>query len=687
MTKKLHFFILDIAFIIAIVLIIYHVIDFKFGWYFLAGDFRFNIFKELQADFFLRLISSKISTNNFIHVPFYSAYLFLQHVPYFYILIYIFFGIPILIFLSTKYILLKAAHAKNNIFYNLFFSSLAFYVAINSAVFDRYIHWTILHGTIFFPIFLYIYFRYLREKKNLNKYLLLLPLLLYFGAMTPQLVVVYFFATLIMWVGWLLLYNNIRFKTYLIRGALTLTGAVISFFHIVFPTLIGYAQAKSDYEGIITGKILAYFAKNSSIYSAISGTNFFDPLIKPPSILTAGFLIFLLCLILLTVNKKNNKINSILLFSILSIMIIITGYPTFYYIFDFMKNTPLEDFFWLAKDPNMYYTFFIILVVFLLGRLAVFSNLKKRYLISFSIFIVLLNLLIILRTDKKPFNEYYQFVKIPIEYTVLGNYLEKDPGRNLWLPSDTYVGKNFSGKMIIFPSPSWWVTKNKELVYYSTPDYKKLIMTIDNEIYEKNCKNVYFLDWIIAAQNLNIIIDRNIESKDLPKEYDVESKLKKITSCIAKLQGLYKFKTIGNIDVYKSKLKLGKGIYEYKGGIEGLNKFLKKNPSNILYETSRKESIKKVEIDSYTILNESYDKNWLDKSGNSALYKINLVSMLFASDKNNEFHYRGASGFQKAVLAQQFLLLIFVFLSLVYFLKRNPKSNKKANIKVNKFIS
>lgn len=672
--KNKIFLLIDIIFLLIIAITINYVIDFQYGKYFLAGDFRFNIYyKELQGDYILHMISQKYSMNNFIHLPFYSVYLFLQYIPYKYILIYIFFIIPILIYLSTKYILLKTTHIKGKIVYNILFSSLAFYVAINPPLFIRYIHWTILHGIIFFPIFLYVQYKFLMDKKVINKFLFILPLLIYFGAMTPQLVVVYIIASIFMFTS-LLFFLKTNLLQYTLKGGMLFISGIFSFLHVIYPSLLGYIQAKSDYEGVTEGWILAYFAKNSNLYSAISGTNFFEPLLEYPLIISTGFVIFILCLFLLVIIKKSNIVNLILLLSSIILLIIVSGYPVFSFIFDLLSKTYISHLLWLAKDPNMYYLFFIILVVLLLVRLIVFSSIKKKYIFIFSFLIVISNMVFILGSDKKIFNEYYPFIDIPKEYFSLAVLLENDNGRNYWLPSDTYIGKTFSKKMIIFPSPSWWATKNKELVYYSTPTYQNLMKTIDYEIYDNNCKAIYFLDWIVAAQNLNLIIDHNSVNTTEINAPDTKSRMRKAEACIRKLPNIYKYMSVGRIDIYKSKLKLGKNIYEYEGNIDRLNKFLKKNPSNIIYKFSYQEKIRKLDISAYSILNESFDKNWLDEDNKSTLYKVNLASMLFEGT-NQKFHYRGESEFEKVVNFQKFMLVFFVILAILYLCRTKNRNH------------
>lgn len=665
---KINYFLAsDILSIVLIILVVQWFTQFKWGEYLFTGDFRFNIFQNMIDDQYLSLISNQFSSNNFIYLTFYSIFYLFQFIPYQYVVLYLLHGIPILLFLSMKYVLLKIIHYKrNNFVIYLFVSSIALYYAINPALFLRYVHWTILHSNMLLPLFIYLLFKFLQNKNLLGWYFFLLPLVAFFGAMVPHGVVVYALAALVLYISVYFIYRP-SIKKYLIKGILLSCIYLLSFIHIIYPVLIGYGQTKSSLESASKSYFMAFFSRNSNIYTSISGTNFFDQLISYPSSLSIGLLMFLLVILFFIFKNSRNKINFVLFLSILLSLIFITGYKTFGDIFDLLNLTYITHLLWLVKDPNMYYLVFLILLSFLFTRVVVFSSISKFFILILSLLLISLNLNFILKSEKTHFNNDFDFVKVPDEYLTLSDRLEKDKGRNFWYPNNVYVSKNFSKDVICFPTPQLWLTRNKELLSYLNPDYKNLVNIISTEIYENKCKNINFLDWIISAQSLNVILDKNsVNNRSCPKDNTAE-KIKLASSCMSQLPNIYKYKTIGNIDIYKSKLLIKDSLYTYEGDVSGLDKYLKNNPVNIIYKESKAEKIQKIDLTSFSILNEAYDKNWLDENNKPPLYKANIVSMLYEG-QNRKFHYRGESEFQKIVSIQKALLvlsgLLFIILSI-----------------------
>lgn len=657
---RLKYFILDLLFILGIIATVYFFVDFRFGQYLFTGDFRFHIDKALIGDQFVRLVSDKFSNNNFVFLAFYPLYFFLQFIPYHYILVYIFFGIPVFLFLSTKYILTKFSNFNyNNILLYLFISSLAFYFAINPSLFNRFGHWPVLHGTIFFPLYIYCLYKYFCKKASLNKFFWLLPLLLFLGAITPHLIVVYLIASTLLYFSTFFICRK-NPKQHLSKGFLLFCGALVSFFHILYPALIGQGRTKSLLESATTSNILSSLARHSNIVSAISGTNYYYELIKFPTELSVGFLIFLLSLFLFLTRKEKDRINALFLLLSLTILIVVTGYGSFKFVLDFFNQRFLSQFTWLVKDPNMYYLFFLLPVLLLLTRLisSAHVQIKKPCLVLFAFLFLGLNIIFTFSSDRSDFNKFYDFINLPEEYFTLAEELKDGSARNLWLPSGVYISKNFSDEITYFPSPSLWLTKNKELTP-STPEYASLISFIESQIYNEDCENINLLNWLIAVQNLNIIIDRNSVNNPLTDDYSIEPKIKKLQICLEKLPNAYKYKTIGNIDIFKSNLELQQVLYSFKGPLDSLNSFLEINPVNIVYQPSEKGEVETIQM-SHAVLNESYDENWLDLNNNPAKAKVNFASMLF--DDDQEFHYRGERQFLKIVAAQKIILVFFVIL-------------------------
>jgi len=663
-SNKSIYILIDLLFILGIVAIIYYFVNFKFGHYLFSGDFRFHINKELIGDQFLGLISTKFSNNNFVFLSFYSLYYFMQFIPYYYILVYIFFGIPILLFLSMKYVLLRITNYEyDRIAVYLFICSLSFYYAINPALFSRFHHWPILNSFVLFPPYIYFLYKYLQEGTYFNKYLWTLPLLLFVGAASPYSVLVYFMTSVILYITVLIVYKmNIR--EYLAKGVLILISAVIPFLHIIYPAIIKQGAIRAPWEAITSTAVLYSLSRNSNIITALSGTNFHEDVVKFPITLSVGFLIFILTVLFYVASKKPNKLNTILLSYSLFSLIIIAGYRTFSYIFDTVSGTFISNVIWIVKDPNVYYLVLVLLLCFLLSRLVVFSKTKTPYILFMAFSVIFLNIIFLFSANRGQFNrEHIHFIDVPKDYFVLANTLENNMGRNLWLPYGIYTTKNFSEDITYFPSPSLWLTKNKELTY-STAEYKNLIDSIEHEIYDNKCRNVHFLNWIIAVQNLNVIIDKNSVDDNFPLPQGTERKLKTAEKSITKLPNIYKYRSIGNIDIYKSNLQIKDELYTYTGDINDLNEFLKDNPVNIIYEPSTKTSVQRIAMP-YTILNESYDQNWLDSNGKPPKYKVNFASMLFEK-KNQTFSYRGEFGLKRVLIIQKVLLLIFAFLAILY---------------------
>ena len=507
--NKIIYPIIDLVFIIIITAIIYFFIEFKLGQYLFSGDFRFHINNDFVGDQFLSLVSKRFSSNNFVFLAFYPIFYLLQYVPYHYMLIYVFFGIPIGLFLSIKFVLTKLTSFKyDNIQFYLLISSISSYVAVNPSLFSRFPHWPILHGAIFFPLYMYLLYKYLQKNNFLNQYLWMLPIMLFFGAITPHLVVIYFASSILLYLTVLFAYKKKLWK-YLIKGFLIALTSIVSFLQVLYPIAIGYGRVKSAVEGETTSYVFSSLARNSNVFSAISGTNYYEGLIEFPVDFSAGFLIFLLSIFFLLIYKKRDKLTTILIFFTLLGLIDVAGYPAFSWIFDLLGQTFISDLLWIVKDPNTYYLFFLMILVLLFARLVAINQVKKPYMLSMAIVILVFNIVFLFGSDRTSLiKQNIQFVDLPKEYLALANTLRKDPRRNLWLPSEIYVSKSFSKEIHYFPSPPYWLTSNKEL-FEATKDYKNLIDTIEEEIYEKECTNINFLNWIIAAQNLNVIIDRN----------------------------------------------------------------------------------------------------------------------------------------------------------------------------------
>lgn len=673
-SKKYTYLIVDLLFIIIIILIVYLFIDYQFNKYLQTGDFRLHLDKDVIGDQFLNLISKRYSNNNFPFLSFYSVFYFLQFVPYHFAIIYIWFGIPTLLFLSLKHTLLRIIHFKDDkIIIYIFAASLSFYFAINPLFFQRIGHWTILHGTIFLPTYVLFLSQYLKNKFIINRNLWILPILLYLGAVTPQLIVFYFISSIVIYIAVSLISKNIS-GNYFFRGFVVLFISFFPFSHIVYPILIGYGQTRAAWEGTTTGNVLYSLSRNSNILTAISGTNFFENSIKFPLGIGTGFLIFFVCMTFYLRKKIIDKLNIILMLCILFLLVLSTGYRSFSSLYDAMSITFIRNFLWVLKDPTNTYWLFLIPLFILFSRLIAFSNTKNIYVFFISLLIVLSNISFLYFCDKNYYKRsFYRFVEIPKEYFMVRDILKDDNGRNLWLPYEIYRNKFFSKGLIYFPSPFHWLTKNKELTD-STKDYRNLISIIESEIFDYNGKNTYFLNWIIESQNLNIIIDENSIRNPTVSE-NVKRKLKIAKRCMDSLPNVYKYFENGGIIIYKSNLILNDKYYViYKGQPNScfLNELLRYNPCHVIFtdeeggETNKSFMIKNIESDGFfTILNESFDENWLNFSHVGPKCKVNFASMLFEGE-NKGFYYRGEMGFKIIVTIQKIILLGFFIVYILH---------------------
>lgn len=669
--ELLYYFITEVFFLLAIFVTIYSFVDFRYQEYVFAGDFRLHIFKEFAGEHFLFLMSDKYSTNNFVYSSFHSIYSILQFVPYHLAITYVFFGIPLVLYFSLKFFLIKSTHffeKINRLDVYILYSGLAFYFAVNPALFDRYVHWPILQSLAILPIFVYFSHKFFLQDRVLNRYLLLLPPLLYFGAVTPQLVIFYIVASGLVLLDYLLQH---KFTPSALFGKMLMffLCGVLVFCHTFYLIFSGYGVTKSFFESEITTDILSILSKKSSVYSAVSGTNFYDSLVDPFP-LSVGFVVFLFSIFLMSRSSSVNRRIQLLFVVVLSAFVLVSGNDVFPQLFNFFDHTAIRNFFWIVKDPNMYYLLLlfplILLFVSLFRRDRLFE--KGKFVLFLGVFIFLMNFLNINFLNKEKFNQYFDFVDIPKEYMTLADELADDKGRNLWLPYDWYVQKNFTRGQTHFPTPAFWLTKNKELIDFNA-EYRDFIMLFQKEIYEKKCKNIYFIDWIIATQNLNIIIDKNSVNHEILNINDIEDKAILTEQCMQSLPHVYEYKNIGNILVYRSSLDSFDDIKFYKDvqNIDNFNSFLKDNLANIVSDPNVN-----LEED-YSILNEAYDLNWRSSIGQAPVYRINMFSMAFAG-KTDRFYYRGEAMFQRIVFLQKVVIGICVLVFLIIFFRKNRYS-------------
>ena len=672
MIKRYSSLLIDLLFIALILFIVYYVMDYHFGRYFLAGDFRLHIDKNHISEYFTHIFSTRFSVNTFMYIPFYSLFLVLQLIPYQLVLVLIFFGIPIALYLSMKTVLFMISEKRPLSWQlNLFLSSLAFYYAINPALFDRYVHFTILYGAIFFPLYLLCFYRYLRSKAIFNKYLFATPVLLFFGNVTPQLFVLYVSASVLLFIiSILTVLKKDKYVQLIKKGVLLALLCLITLLHIITPIFSGFLITKSLHESSTTEAILMRLSDKSNIISSISGTHQFNALLEFPVIISSGLIIFVLFLLTAIKKKAKYRNDLMLLVGTSILLVILVGYGTFPKIYQIIEKTSLNQLLWLVKDTSTYYVFFVALIVSFVGKNIFYLTKRTKKILLLGILIAISNIGFILATNKQAFNEYYQFLNIPKEYFKLSDGLANDPDRNLWLPPQAYVTKTFTKDMTHFPSPAFWLTKNREITYMTT-NYQDFLSFIDKEIYFKKCKDKALLSWLIGVQKINVIIDNNSINNPKLGDSTTEEYISIANKCLKNLNDVYLYKSYGNMDVYKSRLAVSPEVVEFKGSIEQLDRFVKDNKVNVIYSDSGKEKINHLGSN-FTVLNESFDLNWLSQENERAINRVNFSSMLFKG-KGERFHYKNSSLFESIVMIEKLFVGIFFILFIIYAKKEFAK--------------
>ena len=653
--EKFEPLIVDGLFLILIVLTVYLFVDYRWGHYLLSGDFRFSVWPEVRGDQFLHLVSEKYSNNNFVFLSFYPVYWLSQFVSYNLWLAGVIFLLPVLAYLTSKYVLVEITRSNNLSKEKLIFIRvLAFLYAINPSLFDRYGHWPIVYSAALYPLYIYILYRYLVNNKIISKYVLLLSPLLYISAIGPQSYVIYTISAIALY---MYVYTQKKrfFKSYLLKGAIIFIASLISFVHVIYSILIGYGVTRSRLESDTTSSVLYELSKNSNIFTGISGTSYYAELIKFPFPISTIYIVFCL-LVFILLFYKHKKNDLMLIIGMLSILGIVSGYKTLFWVILLVKDTVFGHFLWLIKDPNMYYQYFLFYLIALTARAFTAVNINKRGLWLVSIIIILAHLVFYIFTDKSTYRNFYHFVKIPPRYEYLASSLATDSGRNLWLPSAIYTAKQFSEKIPYFPDMSLWLTINKELTK-STEDYEKLIQLIENEIYDKSCQNIYLIDWIIAAQGLNIIIDEASVNNQFVND-DTKINVERAHLCLMKLPNLYLYKAWDGLYIYKSRLKLTNDVIIYDSQPDKLNEFVKNNHTNIAFGAERYWG---AEFKNLSIYNESYDDNWRDKNNKKPLFKVNFASMAF-QNHDAPIQYRGEMQFDILVYIQKILIISFLII-------------------------
>lgn len=670
MIKRYFSVFLNIFFVATIILVVNYVIDYHYGRYFLAGDFRLHIDQAHISEYFTHIFSTRFSVNAFMYIPFFSLFLFLQLIPYQLVLISIFFGIPICLYFSMKMVLLSIIGKKNfSVAMNCFLSSLAFYYAVNPALFDRYVHFTILYGGIFFPPFLLSLYRYFKSEKVINKYLFATPLLLFLGNVTPQLFVIYICASLLLFFFYLIMFLKKKQLGAMVKKSLVLgILCLITILHVVVPVLSGFLITKSLHESSTTDAILARLSERSNIISSISGTHQFNAILEFPTFVSSGLIIFILTLLILMKKRKREKADPMLLVGIAILLLTLIGYGTFPYAYQFINLTPLSQLLWLVKDTSTYYIFYLALIIGFVGKNIRNLTHNSKKLIFLALAITLLNIFFFLMANKRAFNDYYKFLEIPKEYFDLSKTMATDKERNLWLPPQAYVTKTFTKSMTHFPSAAFWLTKNREITYM-TSNYQDLIMLIDKEIYKKKCSNKNFINWLIGVQKLNIIIDENSINNSKLGDFTTEDYISIASDCMRGLPNVYLYKSFGKINVYKSNLPIRSDVIEFSGTIEELDKYVKDNPVNVIVKNSANQLIRKLSGE-YAVLNESYDRNWLSQEGEHAITKVNFSSMLFKGS-GKKYYYRNYDLFEKVVFLEKIFIGILFSTLLIYAKKKH----------------
>ncbi len=623
-TNLIFHILLYFVYLFLIILIILRYFDYQFGNVTYTGDLR--IHSSLPSENSNSLFNFRLMTHS---TPFLSLFPILSLFDYLSIesiYFFILFIIPILAFISMEIILSKYI---GDIFYknfnlkNFISTSLSFIYIINPSYFNRIGHWNINLTYVFVPPFFYLVDKFLKQNSSYFNLLILSPII-FFGVSNPHALVAFTGIIII------LLLFNIKFNKEYFLKSISLT--FIHFLAVSHNFLSMYLDKglmiKTSWEGTTDSEVLQSLSKNSDFITSLSGTNYYFESISYPTLIGPGFLIFVFLLISLfwknvIKRRKIAKENIKFIIFILIFFLINLGYKTLPFLYEniFFHISYIKDLLWLIKDSNIFYNYLIFFLIIFFAKKIVKTNVF--FIIFSTLLLVLLNIYINYFSNTEIYNNFFKQIKIPKEYNEVRDFLEKENKRSIWIPYQTYISFKNETNLTWFPNPNLWLTKNSEIVT-ANPNYNEFITTLQNEVVTKKCLNKTLISWLIKSNDLLIVVN-----EDSHYEY-----IQKYKECIGSIQEFKKLFVKENISVYASELNLieTNELVEFKGSLEELNDYLKKNPYSMLIigENTGKTKNKINTIDHSFVkkVYYSYDEN-LTFNNEKLKQKVNIISSTY----------------------------------------------------------
>ena len=644
--KKSHLYIVHLCILFTIAVAVIWMTGFRWGEIVLGGDFRSSLWPSARGDLFLNLVSQRFSNSNFVYLSFLPLYRIIAALDIQTLLIFIYFVIPALTYCFSYFFLEKIIQTKSwDARLSVVNAVLAFCLALNPTFFVKLVHWPILFSRALFPLFALAVITFVQSKKRLYA-VIPVVVLLHFGGISPFGFVAYM-GTLFL--ASALIAASDESVVMKIRSiSLLAIASFVAYAHIIYAASLGLAETRSIYEAPMTSNIFSFLGKHANVISAISATNFNEELIKFPAA-SIWFVLFSLVGFAFLLNKSSRR-SKLFLYSILLLAVIValqSGYRTFPMIYDLlMTNSVTNAVIWIVKEPNTFIPYSLLLlglVVALACKYIIDQKISMKLILIGAALICSGNVIFFLSSETTEFRKYFQFHKVPAEYFEAADYLETIGGRNLWFPISWYAPKKYFPTSVHYPSPAYWLTRNKELID-TTVEYSKLLREIDSEIYENRCYRKEHLAWLAATQELNLLIDLNTVNLATAHIPDARDRVRLARKCLMSLPGIKLVRTIGPIEIYRSEVASNPPILS---SVEG--------------------AVTSIATSQIYVLNESFQMNWRDSHGTPPVARVNKYSMGFGSP--GPFVYRGQYLFYWITQVQFYLILTMA--CMILFLRPN----------------
>lgn len=634
--------IIHLLFIACIAFVVIFVTDFEWGKIVLGGDFRPSMWESARGDFFTGLVSKRFSNNNFVYLSFLPLFRIIADLDIQQLLFFVYFIIPALSYFTSYYFLEVATKAEHRNFRLSYLNAaLAFCLALNPTFFVKLVHWPILYSSALFPLFITTIIFFVQ---NSNRIFAAIPVsvVLYFGGVGPYGYFAYMATLIVTSIVVALSDQSIVAKVRSI-SILAIT-SFVAYAHIIYAAAIGMSVASSHYEQPITSEVLLSLGRRANIISAISSTNFNEELLQYPSF-SIWFALFVIPVFVLFRSRsaRSSKLFLLLTLLLVSVIAFQSGYKTFPVLYDFLNSIPfIHAIIWIIKEPNTYQPFTLPLLGLLVGialGYIVSENSPNWIVIIGVIAISSGNVGYFISVNSTDFKNYFLFHEVPAEYFTTADYLETIGGRNLWLPISWYASKRYLPNAVHYPNPAYWLTRNKELADTSE-EYRHLLNEFESEIYQNGCARKDYIAWIVATQDLNLVVDLNTVNFAKAHLPDAGVRVNVARQCILSLPGIKLLRAFESIEIYKVLSTSAQPVFPLTA--ENVN------------------TTKQIQL---YVLNEAFHQNWRDSRGDPPVARVNKFSMGFSSP--GPFSYWGENVFVWIRSIQFYIIAAAGLLSLV----------------------